>query len=385
VTCHILCLSHLAWDARLFQRPQQVMTRLNARGNAVLYTGCVGFRSHMRRAWEGATTGEVRPGGSPLRHLSITYSPLVHAARAARLAAAASKLRKETARLFGSAPGGTPVAWLYHPGLLSLARAVLPGALVVYDVMDRFPAFAASPDGTVDAERELLRAADLVFAGGRSLAAAACAALPEAAKPVHCFPSGVDLAHFAAARSGATPVHPALANLPRPVLGYFGAVDERLDYDLLRGICASRPGWTVALVGPVLSRPAEAPPNLLFTGAVPYAQLPAALKGFDVCLLPFRRTELVAHVSPTKTPEYLAGGKPVVSSPIPDVEADYGEVVAIADSVADFVAACEAAAASPPDPDALAAEAASRARSWDDIAGAMLGLVAEASRMRRSP
>jgi UDP-galactopyranose mutase len=90
-------------------------------------------------------------------------------------------------------------------------------------------------------------------------------------------------------------------------------------------------------------------------------------------------------VSPTKTPEYLAGGKPVVSSPIPDVEADYGEVVAIADSVADFVAACEAAAASPPDPDALAAEAASRARSWDDIAGAMLGLVAEASRMRRSP
>lgn len=382
VTFHILCLSHLAWDLRLFQRPQQVMSRLNARGNAVLYAGCVGVRGHMRVAWEGPSPGPTRPAGAPLRPITITYSPLARIARRTRLGAAASKLRKEAARLFAAAPEGVPVVWLYHPGLLPLARAVAPTALLVYDVMDRFPAFAASPGGTGEAERGVLREADVIFTGGRSLDAATRAGLDDPAKPTHCLPSGVDLAHFALARASATAAHPSIAELPRPVLGYFGAVDERLDFELLRGVCEARPDWTVALVGPVLARPDGLPPNLRLTGPCPYAQLPSVLKGFDVCLLPFRQTELVAHVSPTKTPEYLTGGRPVVSTPIPDVQAEYGGVVAVASGAAQFVAACEAALAKPPDPAFLAAEAAARARTWDQVAAEMEGVLAEARAAR---
>jgi glycosyltransferase involved in cell wall biosynthesis len=189
--------------------------------------------------------------------------------------------------------------------------------------------------------------------------------------PVHCFPSGVDLQHFAKALDPAAVEDSPVWDLPTPRYGYFGAIDERMDWDIVTGLAAVTDG-SVILAGPILREPpGELPDNVHLMGPVEYERLPELLAGFDVCLIPFRNSSLVEFVSPTKTPEYLAGGRPVVSTPIPDVVADYGDLVRIAATPEDFAAACIELAAQSAAPEILARESAQRARTWDQIAGQM--------------
>lgn len=380
--CRILCLSHLAWERTLFQRPQQLMQRLAARGHQVVYAGCVGVKAALRRGSYGGSSGAPAGGAEAgVRWVHLPAAPTSSSLQALRSWYAARRLRQELARL-APPPGVPTVLWLYHPALLALGKAVCPEAPVVYDVMDRFSAFASSPETVKLQEAEALRAASVVFTGGRSIdraiRAAAAEAGADAAAATHCFPSGIDLDHFARAFDSGTPVPDDLARLPRPVFGYFGAVDERVDFELLERLAGAWPEGSVVVIGPVLTRPGEGlPPNLHLLGGRPYDQLPGYLRGFNVCLLPFRNTPLVAHVSPTKTPEYLAGGRPVVSTPIPDVAADYGEVVRVAGTPEEFIRACGEALEAPPDPAFLNAEARRRALTWDQIAGRMDRIVCE--------
>jgi UDP-galactopyranose mutase len=256
------------------------------------------------------------------------------------------------------------VAWYYTPMALQFTGHLKPKA-TVYDCMDELSAFAGAPSGLREAERALLGRADLVLTGGHSLYRAKRDLHPN----VHEFPSSVDVAHFAAARQAQT-IPADQAHIPAPRLGFFGVLDERLDRELLADVAAQRPDWHLILIGPVAKIDvADLPtaPNLHYLGAKGYADLPAYIAGWDVALLPFARNEATRYISPTKTPEYLAAGRPVVSTSIADVIRPYGEegLVRIADRPADFVAAIEQALAEPQGEWLARADAFLAGNSWD--------------------
>jgi UDP-galactopyranose mutase len=199
---------------------------------------------------------------------------------------------------------------------------------------------------------------------------------------VHCFPSSVDRAHFCKAR--ARQFDPAdQEDLPKPRLGFYGVIDERFDIELLDKVAAMRPAWSFVMVGPVVKIAEEdlpRRPNICYLGGKTYDQLPAYLSGWDVALMPFAMNESTQFISPTKTPEYLAGGKPVVSTPIKDVVRHYGQLegVKIAATPEEFVAACEEALALSRNPESgwlAEADLMLSATSWDTTQARMAGLI----------
>lgn len=196
-------------------------------------------------------------------------------------------------------------------------------------------------------EAALLRSADVVFTGGRSLHRA----VENCHLNAHCFPSSVEAEHFARAKEP-LPEPEDQAALPRPRLGYFGVIDERMDLSILGALAEAHPEWQIVLVGPVVKiAPATLPqaPGLHYLGQKTYADLPAYLAGWDVCLLPFARNAATELISPTKTLEYMAAEKPIVSTPLTDVAEPYGDIVYLADTPETFVTACEAALAASSD------------------------------------
>jgi len=259
-----------------------------------------------------------------------------------------------------------PLIWLYTPMMLELADAYCDAPLV-FDCMDELSAFAFAPPDLHERESALLRRADLVFTGGSSL----YERRRGLGERVKLYPSGVEFEHFASAPARAP--HPLLTALARPVCGYVGVIDERMDFACVAAL-AKRP-VSVVLVGPTMKIDPRVLPqrtNVHFTGQMPYPVLPSLLAGFDVALMPFALSAATAYISPTKTPEYLAAGLPVVSTPIADVVASYGDVVRIAAGPEAFAAA--ALAAAQPDPARIAAGIArARAAGWDAIVACMWG------------
>lgn len=271
-----------------------------------------------------------------------------------------------------------PLLWYYTP-MMTAFSGHLAAEAVVYDCMDELAAFKGAPPGLLERERHLLRRAKVVFTGGLSLYEAKRLRHPNA----HPFPSSVDVAHFAQAREAlADP--PDQAPIPRPRIGHYAVLDERLDRELVAAIADARPGWQLVLLGPVVKiDPAELPrrPNIHYLGPKPYDALPAYLAGWDAAFMPFARNESTRFISPTKTPEYLAAGRPVVSTPITDVVRTWGEpgLVRIAGDPEAFVAALEAALAeSPAHRRAWLGEVdqALAALSWDRTFARMAELVA---------
>ncbi len=234
------------------------------------------------------------------------------------------------------------VLWYYTPMALAFAAHLRPLA-TIYDCMDELSAFADAPPALARYEADLFARADLVFTGGQSLYEAKRHQHPQ----VYLFPSSVDQTHFAQAREPR--VDPSdQASLPHPRLGFYGVLDERLDRDLVAALADARPDWSLVLVGPVVKiDPATLPhrANIHYLGPKDYADLPAYLAGWDVALIPFAHNASTRFISPTKTPEYLAAGAPVVATAIRDVVSLYGEqgLVQIADTAADFVTAVERA------------------------------------------
>jgi UDP-galactopyranose mutase len=258
---------------------------------------------------------------------------------------------------------------------LEFSRELEPLA-VVFDCMDDLSGFAFAPRALRDLEEELLDRADVVFTGGRSLYEAKRLLHPS----VHAFPSSVDVQHFARGRlRGADPQDQAAIGSPR--IGFYGVIDERVDLALIEGVADARRDWQLVLVGPVLKiDPGDLPraDNIHWLGAKDYDSLPRYLAGWDVAMMPFARNRSTQFISPTKTLEYLAGGKPVVSTSIRDVVRPYGEdgIVRIADDVHGWVTAIE---------EALAEDATERQRrsagtlersSWDRTWEAMHELIA---------
>jgi UDP-galactopyranose mutase len=379
----LIAFSHLRWGG-VYQRPQHLLARF-ARDVPVTVVEEPLFLLH-----EGATPDlrvtvhddvtvltpvlPIAPG------LHVGFNPETNPAIATLIAPILAELGRvdvRSARAAGSTGAGAgPILWYYTPMALGATPAGLDPALVVFDAMDDLASFHSAPPALRAQEAALFAAADLVFAGGPSLYEARRDRHPS----VHCFPSGVEPAHFARAAGGLAP-HPALAALPRPVLGFYGVLDERLDLELIAAVADARPDWTLALVGPVVKiaeRDLPRRPNIAYVGQQPYADLPAFLAGFDVALLPFARNEATRSISPTKTLEYLAGEKPVVSTSIADVVSLYGDAVRVADDPAAFVAAVDAALAES-SMERRRRHAAGRAHllrhDWDAIAQAMTDLM----------
>lgn len=233
------------------------------------------------------------------------------------------------------------IAWYYTPMALPLGKALPAADLVIYDCMDELSAFKNAPSSIKEREVELLQKADLVFTGGYHL----YEAKKELHSDIHPFPSSIDKDHFAKARTNMTvPFDHSV--MPYPRIGFFGVIDERLNIDLLGKIAALQPAWQFILVGPTVKiDPATLPvsPNIHYSGSRSYEDLPAYLSGWDVALIPFALNESTRFISPTKTPEYLAGGVPVVSTSIRDVVNPYGEngLVYIADTPEEFIKGIE--------------------------------------------
>jgi len=234
--------------------------------------------------------------------------------------------------------------WYWTPMSLAFTDH-LQGQVVIYDCMDELSAFKFAPPAMLEMEQRLLSRADVVFTGGHSL----WEAKREHHANAHAMPSSVDIAHFGQARTAlAEPADQAAIGHPR--LGFFGVIDERFDVQLVTDIAEQRPDWQIVLIGPVVKiDPALLPrlANIHYLGARQYEQLPAYLAGWDVALMPFAINESTRFISPTKTPEYLAGGCPVVSTPVRDVVNGYAHsgVVSIASNAADFISAVDAALA----------------------------------------
>jgi UDP-galactopyranose mutase len=276
-------------------------------------------------------------------------------------------------------PGTDPILWYYTPMAFGAEPATVRPRLTVFDAMDDLASFRAAPPELRMREARLLSEVDLVFTGGPTLYRQRRGMHPS----VYCFPSGVEPAHFAAT----TNIAPAagLAHQRGPVLGYYGVIDERLDLDLLAEVADLRPDWTIALIGPVAKIDESAIPvrdNIVRFGQQAYEDLPAFLACFDVALMPFARNEATRAISPTKTLEYLAGGKPVVSTPITDVITLYGDAVEFATTAQELVAAAQAVLNRTGDADRQWRARAARlvaAHDWDCIAEEMLAVMTRAS------
>lgn len=349
----ILCFSHLRWNF-VFQRPQHLMVRF-ARTRTVIF-----FEEPLFGA------GEARLETRRCPHSGVLIAT-PHLPRDQGYEADTASLRRLLNALLAQETVGRPIAWYYTPMMLAFTRH-LSVAATVYDCMDELKNFRFAPPELLPLEEELLARADLVLTGGHSLYEAKRGAHPS----VHAFPSSVDAAHFAGARAMSRSAAADQAALPGPRLGFFGVVDERMDLHLLARLADARPDWSLVIVGPVVKLGAdELPqrPNIHYLGGRSYEALPSYLAGWDVALMPFALNEATRFISPTKTPEYLAGGCPVVSTAITDVERTYGHLpgVRIAHSAEAFVAACEAAIALRSDDAAWRApsDALLATMSWD--------------------
>ncbi len=353
----LIVFSHLRWNF-VYQRPQHLLSRLAAHWRVVV------VEEPDRGDAPAMTVTTPAPGVTVLRPRTPKgghgFSDDSFADISRLLA---DWLDGEGIERYG--------AWLYTPMALPLLSELAPES-IVYDCMDELSLFKDAPPQLLARESTLLKIASAVFTGGPSLYDAKRDRHPN----VHCLPSSVDAAHFGAARDPAI-AHPAFAALPRPRLGFYGVIDERLDVELVAALADAHPAWQLCLVGPVVKiDPARLPqrPNVHYLGQQPYAALPSLLASWDVCLLPFALNDATRFISPTKTLEYFCAEKPVVSTAIADVARLYGDGVAIARDAAGFIAACEAAideTAAARDVRIAAQRTLVEATSWDAAAASM--------------
>ena len=363
----LLCFSHLRWNF-VFQRPQHLMCRFSREMDVIYWEEPVEIGPR-----ETAYLQVREAQNAPNVRIVVPHLPQ-NMPGDAREAALKRLLDAHVASIRGGL-----IAWYYTPMMLPFSRDLEP-TVTVYDAMDELSKFKFAPAQLLDLENELLSQADIVFTGGSSL--------HEAKKGrhanIHCFPSSVDRVHFLKAR--ARQFDPAdQEDLPKPRLGFYGVIDERFDTELLDKVAQMRPEWSFVMLGPVVKISEEDLPkrtNIHYLGGKTYAELPAYLSGWDVALMPFAMNESTQFISPTKTPEYLAGGKPVVSTPIKDVVRHYGhlEGVEIASSPEEFVAACEKSLELSHERGGswlAEADLMLSATSWDTTQARMAGLVAD--------
>ncbi|MCA1857612.1 glycosyltransferase [Massilia oculi] len=319
----LIVFCHLRWDF-VFQRPQHLMTRL-AEHYDILFVEEPVYSEGQAYLKKTA----VAPNITVCQPHTAIHAPGFHDDQIPTLQTLLADLVPE---------GVQPVVWFYTPMALPLLQGLYPSK-IVYDCMDELAMFKNAPKQLLQRESALLNMADVVFTGGPSL----YQSKRDRHANAHCFSSSVDARHFRQAQDRAIS-HSDQAAIPHPRLGFYGVIDERLDVELVSKMADAHPEWQIVMVGPVVKiDPATLPkqPNVHYMGQRSYDQLPQFLAGWDVCLLPFAMNDSTKFISPTKVLEYMAAELPVVSTPITDVKVPYGDVVAVAETPEQFIAACE--------------------------------------------
>ncbi|MDB6068128.1 MAG: glycosyltransferase [Pedosphaera sp.] len=238
------------------------------------------------------------------------------------------------------------VQWFYDPMTVTSFAGRMGEIANVYDCMDEHSKFSEAHPELTRREAELLAGADIVFTGGRKL----YESKRRHNQNCHFYGCGVDFKHFGQARDARTTVPRDLKTLKNRVLGYFGVVDERMDYELVAKLADANPQWSVVMIGPILKvkdHGLPRRPNIHWLGSRDYSELPAYCKGFDLCLMPFALNEATEYINPTKALEYMATGRTIVSSAVADVVSNFSSVVKIARSHDEFISHCEEAVAEP--------------------------------------
>lgn len=364
---------HLCWDW-VWQRPQQFLSRLSRR-HRVLFVETVGPDPELVTPLARLRNAPEAPGVSILR----VQFPSWRWDDAAFVDAERRRIVQEALRGPLAGQFEDPVQWFYDPMAITAFAGQLGEAAIVYDCMDELSQFRFAPPELKKRERELLKRADVVFTGGRRLFESKQKHNPNC----HFYGCGVDVAHFGKARDEQTAVAPDVAALPQPVLGYIGVIDERIDYELLANLADAEPSWSIAMVGPVLKVDESMlprRPNLHWLGRRDYADLPAVAKGFQVCLMPFALNEATEFINPTKSLEYMATGRMIVSSAVPDVVANFGSVVKVAGSHDAFIDACREGVRQPDEAAIRQGLEMAAANTWENIVAKLEEHVAGALR-----
>jgi glycosyltransferase involved in cell wall biosynthesis len=367
----IIVHCHLCWDW-VWQRPQQFLSRLSQR-HRVLFV-------EMHAPEENLIVPTAR-----LQKISacpnITLLQMQFPSWRWSDGDFVDEQRREllTKALHGPLRGqfDEPVQWFYDPMAVTAFAGQMNEICTVYDCMDELSKFRGAPPSLIEREAELLKVADVVFAGGRKL----CEAKSKSNGNCHFYGCGVDVEHFGKALLDETEIPADARDLSKPVLGFFGVVDERMDYELIAKLADANPNWSVVIIGPAAKvDPAMLPRrvNLRWLGGRDYAQLPAYCKALDLCVMPFALNEATEFINPTKALEYMATGRNIVSSAVPDVVRNFGQVVKIANSHEEFIAHCQQLIARP---DRKAIESGlelARANSWESIVEKLEGHIVEA-------
>jgi glycosyltransferase involved in cell wall biosynthesis len=329
----IIALCHLSWSW-VWQRPQQFLSRF-ARTHPVLFveTYCSDVPT---------TRVDLQPAdGHPNVTILQMHLPAARWSDADYIDAERRRTLRTTLARDLRGRFDRSLLWFNDPMAVVAFAGHLGERAIVYDCMDELSQFKGAPPILVERERELLRRADVIFCGGQRMRQKRLPLNPNC----HFFGTGVDIAHFGRARTDELAVAPEIAAFgPGPVLGYFGVIDERIDYDLLAHIADARPGWHIAMVGPTAKvDPATFPqrPNLHWLGGQPYARLPEFAKGFSVAVMPFALNAATEFINPTKALEYMAAGRPVVSTALAEVRLNFGRIARIADSADEFIEHCD--------------------------------------------
>jgi glycosyltransferase involved in cell wall biosynthesis len=372
----IIVHSHLGWDW-VWQRPQQFLSRLSRRHRVLFIEGPVPCEKLSEAR---ATLRDVHDYPNV-----VVLQMQMPASRWANNA----WVDKERRRLVQSVLAGplgrsfdAPIQWFYDPMAVTSFAGHLHERAIVYDCMDELSLFRGAPLELVRRERELLAMADVVFAGGPKIWEAKRQLNPNC----FCFGCGVDAKHFGRARANEISLPGDVADLPGPVLGYIGVVDERIDYDLLARLADAFHG-SIAIVGPSTKVDPEGFPrrkNLHWLGGRDYSDLPRYAKAFDVCLMPFALNEATRFINPTKALEYMATGRPIVSTRVDDVVRQFSDVVFVANDDTAFIKRCLRAASSPDHERIERGLRLARRSSWTSIVHALERHVLEALASKRA-
>lgn len=317
----LVCFSHLRWNF-VFQRPQHLLSRFSTYTRVFFVEEPI-FQDAPDKLHINKAEGNV-------------YVVVPHLQHGSSEAEVIQRQKDMINNMIAVMEINRYFSWYYTPMAIPFTDHLKP-QMVVYDCMDELAAFKFAPVALTDNEKTLMSKADVVFTGGYSIY--------EAKKTKHHniypFPSSIDKEHFGKARLNK--VDPAdQAGIPHPRFGFFGVIDERLDIDLIAKAAQEKPDWQFIIIGPVVKiDPASLPQmeNIHYLGGKDYKELPQYLSGWDVAMIPFAMNESTKFISPTKTPEYLAAGIPVISAPIKDVVSPYGDnkLVHIASNATEFI------------------------------------------------
>ncbi len=343
----IVCISSIDWDF-IWQGHQQIMTALATNGSRVLFVENTGVRRptlkdlprlrHRIRNWWRGTKGFRKE-----RENLFVYSPLILPFPYSRIARWINRavLFRALRRWMLAVGFRRPLVWTFLP--TPLARDLIRefnGELTIYYCIDDLASSSPPARRIARSESQLFREADLVFVTSEKLRERAARFRDR----VHVFPFGVDFSEFERVRKGSDEIPADLRELDRPVLGYVGGMHQWVDQELLATVAEAMPEASFALIGPrqtdvslLVGRP-----NVHLLGPRTHQEVPRYVKGFDVGLVPYRRSEYTANVYPTKLNEYLAMGIPVVATDLSEIRrfnAEYGEIVLVARDAATFAGA----------------------------------------------